>query len=221
MTDPQKSTSGVQELIDRLSQEGVAEGEKQAAKIVEEARQQARQIVDAAQAEADKIVADARREADHFRQGGQEALQLACRDAVRDLASRLHEGFRQRLQDLVANQLRDPQLLRQVILEIARKSRPQQDESHLLALLPLEAVGETEIRQRLQAGEEDALSEFVKGLLSEDIRSGLDVQLASSDQTGLRVRVVEENVEIDLTDEAVTELLAKHLLPRYRALLRD
>jgi V/A-type H+-transporting ATPase subunit E len=33
------------------------------------------------------------------------------------------------------------------------------------------------------------------------------------------VRVVGEDLEIDLTDEAVAQLLLKHLLPRYRAIL--
>ena len=36
---------------------------------------------------------------------------------------------------------------------------------------------------------------------------------------GARVRVVGDNLEFDLTDEAISKLLLKHLLPRYRGIL--
>ena len=38
---------------------------------------------------------------------------------------------------------------------------------------------------------------------------------------GARVRLVGEDLEIDLTDDAVSQLLLKHLLPRYRAILQS
>ena len=45
-------------------------------------------------------------------------------------------------------------------------------------------------------------------------------ELGGRDQNGLTVRVVNENVEIDLTDEAISDLIAEHLLPRFRAIMR-
>ena len=44
----QTSTTGVQDLIDRLSEEGVAEGQKRAEQIVSEAERKADDLVDAA-----------------------------------------------------------------------------------------------------------------------------------------------------------------------------
>jgi len=215
-----QGTSGVQELIDRLSREGVAEGEKRAEEIVAEAHRRADGILDEARNEANKILARAREEAEHFRTGGEEAVALACRDAQRDLASRLHEGFRDRLQELVQHQLRDPELLKQMILEIVRKAKPAKAGAKVAVVLPPEAIQEERVRQRIQKGDEDALTEFAEGLLGEEIRSGFEVKLGDPDQTGLRVRVVDEHVEIDFTDQAITQLLAQHLLPRFRAILR-
>jgi V/A-type H+-transporting ATPase subunit E len=211
-------TSGVQQLIDRLSHEGVAEGERQAEKIIAEAQHKADDILDLARQQANEVLAQARHEADQFRAGGEEALKLACRDAVRDLASRLHEGFRNRLQELVQHQLRDVELLKQMILEIIRKAKPGQD-AEMTVLLPPDALPEAEIRKRVKAGDEDALTEFVEGLLGDEIRQGFALKLGDSDQTGLRVQVINQNVEIDFTDQAITELLAQHLLPRFRAIM--
>ena len=39
-------------------------------------------------------------------------------------------------------------------------------------------------------------------------------------QSGFTVRFVNQNVEIDLTDQTIAELLARHLLPRLRAVMR-
>jgi V/A-type H+-transporting ATPase subunit E len=38
-------------------------------------------------------------------------------------------------------------------------------------------------------------------------------------RTGMRVQIAGEDVEIDLSDAAVSDLLAQHLLPRFRDLL--
>jgi V/A-type H+-transporting ATPase subunit E len=217
-----ESTSGVQELIDRLSHEGVAEGEARAEQIIAEAHRKAGDILDEARRDADKILKKAREEAEHFRTGGEEAVQLACRDAQRDLASRLHDGFRNRLQELVQYQLQDAKLLKQMILEITRKAKPAEADADadVVVLLPPAAIQEESVRQRIQDGDEDALTEFVKELIGEEVRSGFDVKLGDADQTGLRVQVVGENVEIDFTDQAIAQLLAQHLLPRFRAILR-
>ena len=70
----QPEASGVQQLIDRLSEEGVSEGEREAERIVAEARQKANDILDSARQQASEILQQARLEADHFRAGGEEAL---------------------------------------------------------------------------------------------------------------------------------------------------
>ena len=36
---------------------------------------------------------------------------------------------------------------------------------------------------------------------------------------GIRVRLLDDDLEIDLTDEAIAELLLEHLQPRFRAVL--
>ena len=43
---------------------------------------------------------------------------------------------------------------------------------------------------------------------------------ADDDGGGARVRVKGEDAEVDLSDEAVSALLMKHLLPRFQAILQ-
>lgn len=213
-------TTGVQQLIDRLSNEGVAEGQRQAEQIVADSQHKADDMLDAARQEANEILKQAREEAAKYQAAGEEALQLAARDAVRDFGSRIHDGLRNRLQELVHHELQQPDLIKRMILEITGAARKSATDEPVELLLPPEIVSEAEARKRAEAGEPDELTEFVQGLIGEDLREGFSIDLGSSNRSGLTVRVVDQNVEIDLTDETITELLARHILPRFRAIMR-
>lgn len=216
----QPTTSGVQELIDRLSQEGVAEGQQRAEAIVADARAKANNLIESARDEAESLLKNARQEAERFQKAAEDALRLAARDAVRDFGARIHEGLRHRLQELVQHQMKDAEVLKRMILAITNKATEGLDDEQLEILLPAESLAEEEIRESIDAGNPDALTEYMQGVIGERIREGTQVKLGSRANAGLTVRVVNQNVEIDITDEAITELLARHLLPRYRAIMR-
>ena len=219
MTD-EPNTSGVQDLIERLSKEGVAEGQRQGENIVGDAQKKADAIIEQAKRQADEIRQQARQDAQQFQAAGEDALKVACRDAVRDLGSRIHEGFRNRLQELVQQQLAEPKLVKRMILEVTRDATKSLDDSNVELLLSRDIIKEDEVRQRIDAGNTDVLTDFVKQLIGEDLREGFTVELGAHTSGGMTVRVVNQNVEIDLTQSAITEVIAAHLLPRFRAIMR-
>lgn len=213
-------TTGVQQLIDRLSDEGVAEGQRQAEKIVEEAQKKADDMLDAARQESNEIVKQAREEAATFQAAGEEALQLAARDAIRDFGARIHGGLRNRLQELVHHELQQPDLIKRMILEITGQAGKSLTDERVELLLPREILSEDEARKFAESGESDELTKFVEGLIGQRLREGMSMRLGKQNQSGIAVRVVDQNVELDLTDETITELLGRHMLPRFRAVLR-
>ena len=220
MTEP-ATTSGVQELIDRLSQEGVEQGQKRADAVVAEAEQKADGIVETAHSEAGEIVKKAKEEADQFRTAGEEALKLACRDAIRDLQNQIHEGFRGKLQALISQTLQDADVLKRMIGEVARKSAPDESAGPVEVLLPESALQDEEISKLVRSGEGDALIELVRGLTGDGVREGFSLKTADGGPAGICVRVINEHVQIELTENALTDVLAKHLLPRFREVLRN
>lgn len=215
-----QTTAGVQELIDRLSQEGVAQGQRQAEQIVGDAQRQADEILASARQQANEIRQQAQQEAAQFQTAGEEALRLAARDAVRDFGARIHNGFRARLQALVHHEVKDPDLVRRMILQITQQAIAGAEGDAVEILLPSNVLTEAEARELSEAGEQDTLSEFVEGLIGGSLRKGFTMSLGSPEQRGVVVRFVNEKVEIDLTEEAIAELLALHLLPRFRAIMR-
>lgn len=67
--------------------------------------------------------------------------------------------------------------------------------------------------------EHGTLTHFVLATSREMLEDGVEITAGGNHEAGIRIRLVEQDVEIDLTEKAVAALLLRHLLPRFRALL--
>ncbi len=206
---------GVQGLIDQLKNDGVSQGRAEAERLVTEARSEAIELVDRAREEAAQIVAEARKESEQLERNGKEALKLAGRDATLQLKETLHQEFENRLGKLVGHSLSDPELLRKLILEIASATVPKRDGS---------AAAETPKMQLLvSAGEDEEaskkLDELVRQLGGDMLADGVELQLDGAPESGLRVRMLDQDLEIELTETAITQWLMRFLAPRFRSIL--
>ena len=122
MTKP-KESSGVEELIGRLREQGVEEGKAQADALMEQTRLKAERHLDEAKREADGLLQRARENAEKTKRAGEEAVQLAVRDAILRLKSEMVDQFSDRVRRLVSRELNDGDFLKQLILEIGGCSR--------------------------------------------------------------------------------------------------
>ncbi len=64
---------------------------------------------------------------------------------------------------------------------------------------------------------QDELGKWLTDLTGDMLRQG--VQFTTHEGSGIRVTWNDEEMELDLTTEALTELLLDHIQPRFRALL--
>jgi len=60
---------------------------------------------------------------------------------------------------------------------------------------------------------------LVLGLSGEMLEQGVDLKPSEDIGGGIRIRLVGEDLEIDLSDTAISELLLQTMLPRYRAIV--
>jgi V/A-type H+-transporting ATPase subunit E len=214
-TQESNDAVGVQELIDRLKSEGVQEGQEQANALLTEAKKQAASIIDSARAEADGILRDAVKEAEQIEINGKRALKLAARDTGLQLKEQLEHEFRGWLCALVQSELGRPSILPQLLREMAGQCSQTIQES--------DATGELVIlapeTQEAQNKSVEELNAFVENEAATMFRQGVSVQFDPSVQHGFRMRLVEKNIEIDMTDEAVTAALMRFLAPKFRKLI--
>ena len=217
--DEQKLSSGVQELIDRLRQDGIDQGQEEADRIVKEARNQAREIVDKARQEADEIKSQAKKEAEEFRKNAEEAMEIAARDTVLELKGNLTSRFSRRVSEMVGESMKDEELLQKVILEIAGKVRDRIDEDEKVkVLLPADIIGLEELRRNPEKVKEGSLGQFVLSASEDMFRDGVTIRQGTQ-KKGIRIELVDRKLQIDIDEKVVADILMQHLLPRFRALL--
>ena len=141
------------------------------------------------------------------------------RDTILALEGDLLKGFVDRLRRLVKGVLADPAFLQRLILEVAGRVAPT-GEQRAEVLLPAELVSLEDLQSKPEEATPGTLMHFVLSLGGGMLREGMQFGVSEDGEAGIRVRLVEEDVQIDVTESAISQLLLRHMLPRFRALLR-
>jgi V/A-type H+-transporting ATPase subunit E len=209
------AAAGVDKLISRLREQGVKAGEEESARLVREAEARAARIVADARRDADEMRAAAREEVKAREVAAQGALRLAARDATMALRNQVRESFETYLRRLVVESTQDPEFVKSLILilagEAAEKHIRDKEAYIYLSRAVLEGERTPEARQRG--------GQFVKSLASGLLRQGITLIPSDRIEGGARVQLVREQLEIDLSDQAITELLIRHIVPRFRDIM--
>jgi len=211
-------TVGVQDLIDKLKSEGVAEGRQQADALLAEAKREAAAIIDRARAEADDMLRDAQRESDRMQTNGRRALTLASRDTSLQLKEQLQHRFRGWIGGLVHKKLEDPNFLGELIIGVGK------------AAVTSGAAGGGESADSAETGglevlvpeaSEAKVRAFVEGQAAELFREGVQLSADRSGKQGFRVQLADGHSQLELTPEAVTSALMRFLAPKFRQVIES
>jgi len=221
MAETTKVASGVQELINRLRDEGVKAGREKSDQVLRDAQEEASRIVAQAQAEAEEILSKARSDIETEKSAAIESLRVAIRDTELKMEAELKADFSAHVRRLVSVEMQDKEFLRQVILSIAGMAAGDKacEGQPVEVLLPKELFETDEKVTRLTAEGKDRMRHMVLGISADMLREGVDLKPAEDIRGGIRVRMVGEDLEIDLSDQAISDLLLQNLLPRYRAIV--
>lgn len=220
MKETNEISSGVQELIDKLKNQGVGEGQKQAEQIISEAHKKASHIIAQAQTEVDKQLSETRLKLEAERKASHEAIKTAFRDTELALRTKIREAFSAHLRRLVSLELEDKNFIKQLVLAIASVKTPEIVQAHDTEIqLPAKLFESDKEGAPLSAEGKKKMQHLVLGITHDMLREGIELNLSSDVKGGIRVKLVGKDIQIDLTDEALTNLLLKYLLPRYREIV--
>ena len=220
MNDAAKShltSKGIQELIDELREKGVNAGKEESSKLVADAEHRAEWILEQAEAEAETIRSKAEQEAKFIRKSGSDALEMAYRDIKMKLRDELSQQFARQLGKLIVQELQDPETLKQLLMSAASRSKLPDEPARIV--LPERAVGLEELRSdpsQLQGG---PLIEMVSSVARELFSQGVEIGADGRARAGMTVSLKDGEINVDLTDQALMDLLLAHLQPRFRAIL--
>ena len=221
MSNLETASSGVEELIGRLRDEGVQAGQETADGIVRDAQEKAAQIVAKATAEADEALTKAGAEIEVNRAAAQEDLKLALRDTQLSLDSEVRVKFSEHVGRLVSMEMADREFLQKLILAIAGAAAAELPEKQRVELmLPKELFVTERKGTKLTKKGKKKLSHLVLAISGEMLRDGFELNPTGGIHAGFRIRLVGEDLEIDLSDRALSDLILKHLTPRLKAILQ-
>ena len=216
------TSSGVDALIERLKEQGIAAGQEKAESIVLDAQKRAEWIINEATLEAQQLINDAKAETEAIKVAAEDALKLATRDAFLKLRDALSGSFRREVMRVVGKKMAEKKFMEKLILTLAGQVRDKtglDQAKHVVIQLPQDVAGIDDLRRNTDELRDGALSHFVVDLATDMLHGGVMLEVSGELNRGLLLKLKDDNIVIDFTDEAVAALLMEHLQPRFHALL--
>lgn len=197
----------LQQLTQKLYDEGLSKGRQEAETLVADAKAQAKKIVADAWAEAEKIERDARTKAEDMRNNTMTELNLAAKQAVGKLKQSIQEMVVARaVSSSVADAAMDPAFIREVLVAVARNWQGSSSETiSLRAMLP------EQMRAKLDV-------EFEQSILSQ-AAGGLEIEFSENVRSGFKIGPREGGYYISFTEEGFDALLGEYLRPKVSEIL--
>ncbi|MCG6881368.1 MAG: hypothetical protein LJE96_19770 [Deltaproteobacteria bacterium] len=222
MNEQREVASGVQELIARLRDDGVKAGREKAEQVLHEAREEAARIVADAKAQADEMLSRAQVQIERDRKACMGSLKTAIRDTELKMESELKADFAAHVRRLVSIEMGDREFVRQCILAVSGMATGHMvcEGQPVEVLLPKDLFETDEFGSRLTPDGKQRMHHLVLGISADMLREGVELKPSRNLERGIRVRLVGEDLEIDLSDQAISDLLLENLLPRYQAIVR-
>ena len=220
MADEQPLAQGVDQFIQQLRDKGIEAGQQEAARLLDDARKVALEIVQKANREADETKAQIKRDIEQDRTAVEAALNLAFRDTVLRLKSEITSRFAAQVKNLVHEAIHDRERLRELIVEVFRKTLTMETEKQSMELLiSPEILSGNEFSEHHGDLQADPFTDLIQQLSSQMLGQEIEIKPSEDQTEGIRIRLIDKDLEIHLTEQAISNLLLRHVLPRFRARL--
>ena len=194
----------LQELTEKLYEEGLSKGRAEAERLVAEAEQKAKALVEEAEQKAAAIVKAAEQKAAEIKKNNETEVALATRGAVAALKENIANlVVAKSTTEAVHAATIDPTFVKEMLLGIAKGWNGEKVE--LAVALP------ADMKAKFEAEAEGA----VKALLAE----GIEVGYSEKVKSGFKVAPKEGGYYISFTDEDFAALLGEYLKEKITKIL--
>lgn len=197
----------LQELTDKLYNEGLSKGKQEGEEILAKARKQAEDIIARANAEAEAIKAAAAKEAQDMKVKTEGDLKLASTQAL--------TATRKGIEDLVISKIADSQItssltsaefVKSLITTVAKAFNPDNQEPVDIALV-------------LPENMRKEMEKFVDSELSKLINAGVEASFSKKITGGFNIGPKDGGYFISFSDETFRSLISEYLRPVTRKFL--
>lgn len=195
----------LQELTDKLYEEGLSKGKAEGEHILEEARKQAAQIIEEARKQAAEILSQAKKDAEDYKSKVTSDVKMASSQSLQTTKKEIENLIIASIGgNEVKKQLSSAEFIKSIIKEVAVKFSAE-EACDLSLVLP----------STLQA----ELEPFVKNELSSILGKGVEASFSKKINGGFTIGPKDGGYFISLTDETFNELISEYLRPVTKKLL--
>ena len=195
----------LQELTDKLYNEGLSKGKQEGEEILAKAKNQAEETVAEAKAEADAIVAAARKEAEDLKTKVQGDLKMAAGQSIAATKKDIETLIVTKMTaEETAKALTSAEFVKEVILAVAKGFNTEEP-------VDLEVV----LPERLKA----ELEPFVAGELAKTLKGGVKASFTKKIAGGFTIGPKDGGYFISFTEETFNALISEYLRPATKKIL--
>ena len=197
----------LQELTDRLYEEGLSKGRQEAEELLAKAKEEAREIVEKARAEADAIVKEAEKKAAETRTTVEGDLKMASTQTISAVQQQVESMVvTHAVAKPVGTALADEKFVKELIATVVKAfNAANPDGQGLEVILPAQAKNELE---------QAFSNEVVK-----DLSKGIEVKNVKGLANGFQIGPKDGGYRISFTADDFTGLIGEYLRPASKKIL--
>jgi len=197
----------LQDLTDKIYEEGVEKGRKDADEIIARAREKAEQIISDAKNESEQVLSSAQKSAARLKEKTEAEIRLAGLQAMRTFKKEIEDIIvAESLDENLTTSMNDIENIEAYVREVIKNWHPEKTESPSLELL-------------LPEKRREELEKWFKAEIGKVLKNGITINFHKKIKGGFQIKSKEGGYRINLTDEDFLEFFKEYLKPRARELL--
>lgn len=197
----------LQELTDKIYEEGIQKAESRALEIVEAAEKKAQEVIHNAETKAASIVSEARKESDSLKATAASEIRLASQQSLSTLKNKITDLIlTEALKESTSEVMGSPQNIKKFIeLAIDGWAHDKDRQLDFDVILP--------------AGRQKELEDYFSSHARQLMKKGITVSYSKNISGGFRIGPHESSFKISLTDADFIEFFKQFLRPKIKKLL--
>ena len=196
----------LQELTDKLYNEGLSKGKQEAEQMKANAKTEAAQIIAQAKEQAQEILAKAQSEAAELKSKTENDVKMASLQAFTAVKQQIEGVIIAKTLAPAKAAVAETEFLKEIVKAIVGAFNPENSDSMALDII-------------LPAEKQAELEQFAKEQLSKICSAGVDVQFSKGVQGGFKIAPKGEGYMLSFTDKDFENIIAEYLRPKTKELL--
>lgn len=197
----------IQELTEKIYQEGISKGNAEAEVIVSNAKKEAEKIISDAKKQAEAILKDAKKRSDEIISNGEAELKLGSRQAITALKQQITDAINDRIiKQTVSTVFEDKEFMKKLIGQAIHNWTSTQGDNPAFSVL-------------IPEKDQKNLIDFYTKSVKDQLNKGLEIKADKNIKSGFQISLKDGGYKISFTGEDFSNFFKQYLKPRLVELL--